>query len=207
MNIAIVDYGCGNLTSVHNAFKYLGYACRIESNSDRLMDYSHLVIPGVGAFGWAMQQLRDSGMAEAIVGFSGTGKPMLGICLGMQLLLSSSVEHGRHDGLNIIRGDVLSLASCAQGVRIPNIGWCKVNRKEGSVLLRGIESKELCFYFVHSYFCKLHDAKNVYGTLNYGTLCDVIVESGNVFGCQFHPEKSQSSGLAILKNFVEAPCS
>jgi len=205
--IGIVDYGSGNLASVRNALDYLDIPNDIIANPDTISHCDRLLLPGVGAFGQAMEQLRATGMQEAVLAFADSGKPLLGICLGMQLLFSQSHELGVHEGLGLIPGEVRPLAGATTELNVPNIGWCKIEGTPDSLLLNSIPDEERCYYFVHSFYCKSNDRQAVTGTLEYGTSCDVVVESGNVFGCQFHPEKSQKAGLAILQNFWEAQCS
>lgn len=204
--IGIVDYGVGNLASVRNALDYLGIENILVSTPSQFDQVQRLILPGVGAFGQAMEQLNSTGMAEALKGYADSGRPLLGICLGMQLLLSSSSEMGNHAGLNLVEGTVLRLAENDSSLRVPNIGWCRVRRNGESRLLHGIEDENLCFYFVHSYYCRLKSEIHAVGMLDYGTECHVVFESDNLYGCQFHPEKSQKSGLSLLKNFAGIPC-
>ncbi|MEF2230681.1 MAG: imidazole glycerol phosphate synthase subunit HisH [Pseudodesulfovibrio sp.] len=202
--IGIIDYGMGNLASVRNALESLGAECRIVATPEALAEVDKAILPGVGAFGDAMRSLDGSGLSEAIREFALEWKrPFLGICLGMQLVLDESFEFGRHIGLGLVPGVVLPLDDYVGNLRVPNIGWCPTARVGRSLLTRGLEDRELCFYFVHSFFCRLEDRGKVTCVLHYGTECDVIVESDNVFACQFHPEKSQASGLKILSNFKE----
>jgi glutamine amidotransferase len=203
--IGIIDYGMGNLASVENAMHFLGLDCAIVTQPDDVTDYDRLVLPGVGAFGKAMQHLTANGMHEAIKDFAANrGRPLLGICLGMQLLLSESVEYGTHAGLGLVPGRVKSLAELATDVSVPNIGWSRIERREHSRLLHGIGEDGLCFYFVHSYCCTVDDRDVVTGQLDHGVKFDVVIEKDNIFGCQFHPEKSQESGLHLLRNFATA---
>jgi glutamine amidotransferase len=202
--IAIIDYTMGNLASVGNALHAIGTRSRVVSDPDDLLSFDKAILPGVGAFGDAMRHLNNSGMADAIRHFvKADGKSVLGICLGMQLLFEESSEFGTHAGLGLVEGRVLSLQEHVSALNVPNTGWCRIERHGRSRLTRGIEDEDLCFYFVHSFFCRAADRQAVTGVLHYGTPCDVIVEQDNVYACQFHPEKSQAPGLSILRNFVE----
>lgn len=202
--ISIIDYGMGNLASVRNAFESIGSACRVITTPEELEATDKAILPGVGAFGDAMSRLNESGLSDAIRRFSLIEKkPFLGICLGMQLLFDSSSEFGEHAGLGLLTGEVLPFTDYVKKLSIPNIGWCQIQRPRESTLTRGLTDQELCFYFVHSFFCRAKDQTQVTGTLEYETQCDVIVETDNIFACQFHPEKSQASGIKILQNFTE----
>jgi len=202
--IGVIDYGMGNLASVCNALRAVGAECDIVATPERLEQCDKAILPGVGAFGDAMDSLRELNMDAAIRRFALEEKrPFLGICLGMQLLYDQSCEFGMHEGLHLVPGQVLALSDHTQGLRIPNIGWCQTRRVRESQLIAGLEEKDMCFYFVHSFFCRCDDPELVVATLDYGTPCDAIVKRGNIFACQFHPEKSQASGLSILKHFAE----
>lgn len=202
--IGIIDYGMGNLASVSNALNSIGVASTIVSDPESLLKQDKAILPGVGAFGDAMSTLDSSGLSDAIRQFALTdGKPFMGICLGMQLMYEESCEFGTHKGLGLVEGQVLSLAEHTQDLFVPNIGWCQTNRHGTSRLVQELTEQELCFYFVHSYFCKANDRDIVTLSLDYGTVCDATIEKDNIFACQFHPEKSQASGISILKNFSE----
>ena len=203
MKVGIVNFGMGNLASISNALN------RLEVNHIFLEDAGHfnkvgkLILPGVGAFGSAMEALRERGMVDALLRYvEDLDRHVLGICLGMQLLLSESCEHGDFHGLNLLPGRVKFLKDVMGDLLIPNIGWCNVKARGGSVLLSNLSKEQLCFYFVHSYYCVVDDRKAVSGLLDYGDEIDVVVEHENIFGCQFHPEKSQRSGLQVLENFI-----
>lgn len=202
--VGIIDYGMGNLASIRNALHYNGHEAEILQKPDALADCDKLILPGVGAFGPAMEALFRRGFDNAIrqFVFQGNGH-ILGICLGLQLLLTRSAEEGDHLGLDLIPGEVASLSPTAAGRPVPHIGWSSIAVTRDEPLLAGIEADRDSFYFMHSYFCRTADRETVAGTLDYGTECDVVLSAGPVLGCQFHPEKSQRSGLRLLKNFME----
>jgi glutamine amidotransferase len=198
--IGIIDIKMCNLGSVKNSLDYLKMQNKfIESPSD-ISICDKLILPGVGAFGTAMERLNKTGFAKQINIFVKSGKPILGICLGMQLLMESSEEYGHHLGLGLIKGRVLDFSDKIKNLPIPHIGWNDVKKKKESIILRDIKDKS-SFYFVHSFYCDLVDKNNVVGTTDYGFDFDSVLESGNIFACQFHPEKSQQNGLSVLDNF------
>ncbi len=198
--IALIDYNMGNLFSVTQAFKYCGETPRIVTDAAELMKFDAAVLPGVGNFGEGMLRLRESGLAEKVIEFAGTGRPLLGICLGMQMLLGESDEAPGATGLNLIPGKVRRFPE--MGLKVPQIGWNDVAFKKESVpLLAGLEDKSF-FYFVHSYYVCPDDAGAVIGETEYGVRYASIIGRDNIYGCQFHPEKSQNCGLQIVKNFI-----
>ncbi len=198
--IALIDYNMGNLFSVTQAFKYCGETPRIVTDAAELMKFDAAVLPGVGNFGEGMLRLRESGLAEKVIEFAGTGRPLLGICLGMQMLLGESDEAPGATGLNLIPGKVRRFPE--MGLKVPQIGWNDVAFKQASVpLLAGLEDKNF-FYFVHSYYVCPDDAGAVIGETEYGVRYASIIGRDNIYGCQFHPEKSQNCGLQIVKNFI-----
>lgn len=198
--IALIDYNMGNLFSVTQAFKYCGETPRIVTDAAELMKFDAAVLPGVGNFGEGMLRLRESGLAEKVIEFAGTGRPLLGICLGMQMLLGESDEAPGETGLNLIPGKVRRFPE--MGLKVPQIGWNDVAFKQESVpLLAGLEDKSF-FYFVHSYYVCPDDAGAVIGETEYGVRYASIIGRDNIYGCQFHPEKSQNCGLQIVKNFI-----
>ena len=203
--IGIIDYGMGNLASVVNALNYIGYKSLIIREPNDIFQFDKLILPGVGAFGEAMQGLKRFGMLDALHHYhTDKNKAILGICLGMQLLLSCSNEKGIYAGLNFLEGKVESLKGKVNNLSVPNIGWSTIKSGRNSKLLAGIDKGEMCFYFIHSYYCNIANKTNVTGQLIYDNLeCDVIFETENLFGCQFHPEKSQKPGLSLLRNFAE----
>ncbi|EEQ63309.1 imidazole glycerol phosphate synthase, glutamine amidotransferase subunit [Helicobacter pullorum MIT 98-5489] len=200
--LGIVDYNIGNLASVQNAILKVGESAKIESDPSKLKDYDKIILPGVGAFGDAMEHLQKSGMQEAILDFVKSGKFLLGICLGMQLLFQKSYEFGEHSGLGLLEGEIIHFEKAAlkKGEKIPHMGWNLVKKVKNSALLEGLEDS-FYLYFVHSYY--LGESKNAIGMSHYGIDFVSIVQKENIFGIQPHPEKSHNVGLKILKNFVK----
>ena len=200
--LGIVDYNIGNLASVQNAILKVGESAKIENDPSKLKDYDKIILPGVGAFGDAMEHLQKSGMQEAILDFVKSGKFLLGICLGMQLLFQKSYEFGEHSGLGFLEGEIIHFekATLKKGEKIPHMGWNLVKKVKNSALLEGLEDS-FYLYFVHSYY--LGESKNAIGMSHYGIDFVSIVQKENIFGIQPHPEKSHNVGLKILKNFVK----
>ena len=200
--LGIVDYNIGNLASVQNAILKVGESAKIENDPSKLKDYDKIILPGVGAFGDAMEHLQKSGMQEAILDFVKSGKFLLGICLGMQLLFQKSYEFGEHSGLGLLEGEIIHFekATLKKGEKIPHMGWNLVKKVKNSALLEGLEDS-FYLYFVHSYY--LGESKNALGMSHYGIDFVSIVQKENIFGIQPHPEKSHNVGLKILKNFVK----
>lgn len=201
--IAIVNYNMGNLASVQSAMQALGQKVVIESNPHRLGEYEKIILPGVGAFGDAVSHLKETGMDEAVKQFAQSGKWMLGICLGMQLLFQTSQEFGSHEGLGLIPGSVVPFDTSRfdTPLKVPHMGWNKIFLHHHSALFNGLE-KSFYLYFVHSYHA-LTDAKYVIGSTHYGYEFTSAVQNGNILGFQPHPEKSHDNGLKILKNFID----
>jgi len=197
--VSVVDYRTSNLLSITKAFQKVGAVVEMTNNQDDIANAERVVLPGVGAFGAAIRNMDSLGIKQAVVEFGKSGKPMIGICLGMQLLFSVSFELGIYDGLNLIPGEVVAFDS---KMKVPHMGWNKVDLLKPSKLFHDVEGGQYA-YFVHSYFAKTDDAY-VAGMTNYGVNFPAIVESGNIFGIQFHPEKSQAFGLKILENFLRA---
>ena len=197
--ISIVDYGAGNLQSVRNAFFKLGADTIVASTPDQLEDAQALILPGVGAFGDAMEALCSRGFPDAIRAFLESGRPFLGICLGMQLLLDSSEESPGVEGLHILKGTVRRFPS-DMGLKVPHIGFNSIVRKNDAGLFDGVGEWPY-YYFVHSYYLQAAREEDVAATTEYIVPIHASVESGNTFACQFHPEKSGDIGLQILKNF------
>ena len=201
--IGIIDYGMGNLASVSNALNSIDAENVIVSTPEELAAMDKAILPGVGAFGDAMASLKERGLFDAIRSFALTDKkPFMGICLGMQLMYNESCEFGYHQGLGLIEGKVLPLGDFTSTLSVPNIGWCQTGRGTPSRLIHALDDSALCFYFVHSFFCRAEDRSIVTCILDYGTKCDAIIEKDNLFACQFHPEKSQASGIEIVKKFA-----
>lgn len=197
MNIAILNYNIGNLSSVKNALNALGAEGLIISNANEVANFDKLILPGVGAFGDAIAHLNQSGMSEAIKDFAKSGKYLLGICLGMQLLFTKSYEFGEFEGLNLIKGEVVKFES--KSLKIPQMGWNRIEILRDCALLSGIENGAF-LYFVHSFYVPQNSA--CVATCDYGERFSAIVQKDNIFGIQPHPEKSAESGLKILQNFV-----
>lgn len=198
--IGIIDYNMGNLASVYNACHLLDAHADIVKDPAALKNYDRIILPGVGAFGDAMEHLNETGMNEAIHEFSKTGKPMIGICLGMQLLFNSSEEFGEHKGLGLIDGEIVRFdkSKMHEDSKIPHMGWNTIINKSNE-LFHGLENPYL--YFVHSYHAQTSD-KNVIGYTEYGYKFASAVNKDNIYGFQPHPEKSHDNGLRILKNFM-----
>jgi glutamine amidotransferase len=200
--IAIIDYGMGNLLSVFHALEMVGARPQICSRPEELRDAERLILPGVGAFRDCIHNLRARGFAEALreeVG--GKGKPILGICLGLQALARRSFEGGEFEGLGWLAGDVVPLRASEAGLRVPHIGWNDVSVRADSPLFIGIPSGAE-FYFVHSYQLCCEDPADVEATCDYGGPVIAAVRRGNIAATQFHPEKSQDHGLRLLDNFL-----
>jgi glutamine amidotransferase len=196
--IAILDYGMGNLRSVEKALERVGASASITSNSDQARAADGVILPGVGAFPAAMRRVADLGLGTLVEERLEAGTPVLGICLGLQLLFSASVENDGADGLGLLAGEVTQLE--APGLKVPHIGWSQVRWERESQLTDGIES-ESPFYFVHS-FAPRPDAADVLGTAEHGERFACAVERPPLYGVQFHPEKSSRAGLRLLSNFA-----
>lgn len=199
--IAVIDYGMGNLASVGNAFAKLGYATVITQNPDEILQADKVVLPGVGAFADAIKNIRELGIDKTLEEVVKCNTPLLGVCLGYQLLFSESDEDGLHQGLDLIKGRVEKLQLPAE-YKVPHMGWNSIEIKPQSRLLAGIPSGSY-FYFVHSYHVVPEDYEVMAATTDYGIKIVCAVEQGNLFATQFHPEKSSDIGLKILKNFGE----
>ncbi|WP_219834923.1 imidazole glycerol phosphate synthase subunit HisH [Paenibacillus sp. R14(2021)] len=195
--IAIIDYGMGNLHSVSKAVERLGYEAFVTADAQEIMEADGAILPGVGAFGDAMQNLQNTGLDEVTRYYAASGKPLLGICLGMQLLFSESEEYGTHKGLNLLPGKVIRF----QGdFKVPHMGWNKLGFHQKSPLFVGLDQGHV--YFVHSYHAKPERASDLLATTDYNGQVTAIVGSGNVYGMQFHPEKSGDLGMSLLCNFL-----
>lgn len=199
--IAIVDYGVGNLFSLQSSFAAIGADVTVTADPEVLKAADQIVLPGVGAFEDAAKKLRETGLGGLLVALAAAGKPLLGICLGMQLLFEKSYEFGEHEGLGLIPGSVKPIADVIPAaLKIPHIGWNALRFKEDSPLFSGIREGD-CVYFVHSYYAA-DCGESVIATAEYGAELTAAVEKGNVYGCQFHPEKSGAVGLEILRAFA-----
>lgn len=200
--VGIIDYGMGNLGSVANAFSAIGALPEIFGHPEQLLGADMIVLPGVGAFGDGIANLRSRGWLDPLEeAVRRRGKPFLGICLGMQLLATFGTEHGRHDGLNWISGGVHRLKA-AEGIRIPHIGWNDARVSGNSELFKGLGESQT-YYFVHSYVFEPEDQSVIAARTDHGSEFVSAIASENIFATQFHPEKSQRAGLAVLRNFVE----
>ncbi|AIQ15409.1 imidazole glycerol phosphate synthase [Paenibacillus sp. FSL H7-0357] len=201
MTVAIVDYGMGNLHSVSKAVERLGYESLVTGDAGEILAASSVILPGVGAFGDAVEQLRSSGLDLVVKEAAAGEQPVLGICLGMQLLFSSSVEHGEHEGLDILPGSVVRFAP-RDGYKVPHMGWNKLSfRQPQSPLLEGLEEGHV--YFVHSYHAVVGQENDLLAVTDYGHPVTAVVGRDNVFGMQFHPEKSGELGMKLLGNFLK----
>lgn len=200
--IAIVDYGVGNLFSLASSLRAIGCEAVVTGDAQMVRAADKLILPGVGAFADAIKKLRDSTLDRVIVEEAQNGKPLLGICLGMQMLFEKSFEYGEHTGLGLIQGQVVPMAgSIPDSLKIPHIGWNALNFKRESPLFQYIHDGDYV-YFVHSYYAA-DCGQALLATTEYGRELTAAVGDNNVFGCQFHPEKSGSVGLNILRAFCE----
>jgi len=199
--IAIIDYGAGNIQSVSKALKHIGCDCFITNKKDEILSADGAVLPGVGSFGDTVDSLNKYGIKEAVIEFINSGKPFLGICLGLQLLFPGSEESEGAEGLGVFDGTITKIPN-GDGLKIPHMGWNSLKITKDSRLFKGIEENPYV-YFVHSYFLNSADKSIVAAQTEYGVTIDAAVEKGNVFATQFHPEKSGNTGLRILKNFVD----
>jgi len=197
MKVAIVNYEMGNITSVFNSLKHIGHQPEIVSNCEHLSDFNAIVLPGVGAFGKAIEKLNTTGLSNAVIEAANNGKKIVGICLGMQLLFTKSYEFGEHQGLNLVEGDVLPFKGNID-LRVPHMGWNNIESSNHEY-----KNFEGDYYFVHSYYCKPSNQKDVLFETNYGiSFCSGIKNNNNVFGLQFHPEKSQKKGLELFDYII-----
>ena len=198
--IAIIDYDAGNLKSVEKALAYIGEESVITGEREEILKADKVILPGVGSFGDAMANLKRLGLDDVIREVAANGTPFLGICLGLQLLFESSEETPGVEGLGILKGKVLRIPD-KEGLKIPHIGWNSLKLSNNGRLFQGMTG-EPYVYFVHSYYLQAEDPAIVKATTDYNTCIHASVEQGNVFACQFHPEKSSAVGLQILKNFA-----
>ena len=200
--IAIIDYGVGNLFSLKSSFAAIGYGAVVTGDENDIRKADKLILPGVGAFGDAAAKLRATGLDSVIKEEAEKGKPLLGICLGMQLLFERSFEYGEHEGLGLIKGDVVPLEGAIdKELKIPHIGWNPLIIKKDCSLFKYIKDGD-CVYFVHSFYVKPSDEYTA-AEAEYGTYVTATAVNKNVYGCQFHPEKSGDVGLNILRAFCE----
>ena len=195
--VAIIDYGAGNLHSVKNALDSLGAASEITGDGDKILAADHVILPGVGSFGDAMDNLRASGLIDIVKKAADGSRPFLGICLGLHLLFESSEESPGAEGLGIFKGTIKRIPDC--GLKIPHMGWNNITLAKPSRIL---PDDKPFLYFVHSYYTQADDPSLVSAYTEYGARLSIAVEDGNVFAVQFHPEKSGDAGLGILKRFL-----
>lgn len=201
--IGIVDYNMGNLASVINAFAKMGVDATLESDPSKISQYDKLILPGVGAFADAMEHLKENGMDEAVIVYAHSGKPLLGICLGMQLLFESSQEFGATQGLGLIPGKVVAFDQTKfdHKLKVPHMGWNELFVEKETPLFSGLK-KDFYLYFVHSFHAEC-DEKYTIGKTHYGYEFVSAVQNKNVYGIQPHPEKSHENGLKIIENFAK----
>jgi len=199
--IIMIDYGAGNIRSVQKAFEHIGAKVTLTEEPDMVLGARKLVLPGVGAFGSGLTALRARHLDSAIIRAANQGTPLLGICLGMQFLFDQSDEMGLHDGLGLISGHVTRFNLADKGLKVPHMGWNQIESKRDHPLLNGVPDGSHA-YFVHSYYCVADDDRDVIAQTEFGHPFASCVARGNIFGIQFHPEKSQLRGLQILRNFV-----
>ena len=200
--IAIIDYGCGNLFSLSSSLESLGIECKITSDKTEIENADKIILPGVGAFADAAKKLKDSGLGQLVCESAAKGKPILGICLGMQMLFEKSFEYGAHMGLGLIKGYVGPLeGQLPAGLKIPHMGWNKLNLAKADPIFKYTQPGDY-MYFVQSFYAR-NCVENTLAFAEYGVAVPAIVKSGNVYGMQFHPEKSGAKGLALLKAFSE----
>ena len=200
--IAIIDYGAGNIQSVYKALKFIGADCKVTSDKDEILNADGAILPGVGSFGDAMDTMTKRGIKDTIIEYTKSGKPFLGICLGLQLLFPESEETPGVKGLDIFKGTITKIPNQNRTLKIPHMGWNNISIKQKNGILKGIEG-EPYVYFVHSFYLKAQDKDIVAATTQYGVEIDAAVQKGNIIATQFHPEKSGEVGLKMLKNFVE----
>lgn len=200
--IIMIDYGAGNIRSVQKAFEYIGARVSLTEEPERVMGARKLVLPGVGAFGAGISALRAKQLDSAVVNAALKGTPLLGICLGMQFLFEKSDEMGLHEGLGLLSGHVTRFDLVDKGLKVPHMGWNQIEFQQSHPLFTDVPNGSHA-YFVHSYYCVAGDEHNVIAETNFGHPFVSCVAQDNIFGIQFHPEKSQRYGLQILRNFIE----
>ena len=200
--IAIIDYGVGNLFSLTSSFRAVGAEVVVTGDKDVIASADKIILPGVGAFADAAKKLFDSGLADVLYEEAAKGKPIMGICLGMQLLFEKSYEYGCHKGLGLLPGSIVPISNVApKEYKIPHIGWNALNIKKDSPIMKYVNDGD-CVYFVHSFYASDCD-DIIVAVTEYGAEITASVTKGNIYGCQFHPEKSGNVGLSILRAFCE----
>ncbi len=199
--VAIIDYGVGNLFSLTSSLKSIGAEAAVTGDEKVIRSADKIILPGVGAFGDAAEKLNNCGLKEVIIEEAKNGKDIMGICLGMQLLFEKSYEYGEHDGLSLLKGQIIPMeGSLPENLKIPHIGWNGLHKVKNSRLLKNINEND-CVYFVHSFYA-VNCEDSLAATAEYGKELTALVEKDNICGCQFHPEKSGKVGLSILNSFV-----
>ena len=207
--ITVIDYNCGNILNLKRAIQFLGYDIETTNDKKKILNSSYLILPGVGAFGNAVKQLEKYNLSSVILEYAKSNRPLLGICLGMQILLTSSREFGVHKGLDLINGEVIKISNKKnKEIKIPHVGWNEIypnkNEKkwENKIFKKDLIGKS--FYFVHSFIAITKNPNSTIAICDYsGISIPAVISMNNVFGCQFHPEKSSENGLTILRNFCE----
>lgn len=200
--IAIIDYGAGNIQSVYKALKHIGCDAVVTNNSDEILKAQGAILPGVGSFGDTMNTMTQLGINKTVNEYTKTGKPFLGICLGLQLLFPKSDESNGVSGLSLLEGEIKKIPNNNGLLKIPHIGWNSLNIKKKDGLFKGIEGNPFV-YFVHSYYLDAKDKNIVSSQTEYGTVIDASIQINNIMATQFHPEKSGEVGLKMLKNFAD----
>ena len=199
--VVIVDYGVGNLFSLKSSLKSIGADATVSGNEEVIRSADKIILPGVGAFGDAAEKLKECGLDKVLIEEAKAGKKIMGICLGMQLLFEKSFEYGEHEGLGLLKGQIVPMeGSLPADLKIPHIGWNGLHKIKESRLLENVKEND-CVYFVHSFYA-VGCEDSLVATAEYGKELTAVVEKNNVMGCQFHPEKSGNVGLEILKSFV-----
>ena len=202
-SVSIIDYGKGNVRSVYNALDYIGVEAIVTKDLKEINNSSHIILPGVGAYGDAMKSIRDYGLDEVLhEQVINKGKPFLGVCVGMQVLSSVGFEHGEHKGLGWLDATVIKLEKGPECLKIPHMGWNKINLSSEHSLFKGFNDEMLVFYFVHSFFMKTKENDKILASCQYGINFTAGVAWDNIIATQFHPEKSQDTGIKMLNNFI-----
>ena len=207
--VTIIYYKCGNILNLVRAIKFLGYEVEMTSDKKKIINSSYVILPGVGAFGNAMKQLENHNLSKVILDYAKLNKPLLGICLGMQILLTEGNEFGKHKGLGLIEGEVIKISNNkSKEIKIPHMGWNELypndSEKKWKNKLLDNSSLGKSFYFAHSYICSIKETNCIIAVSDYeGISIPAVIAKNNIFGCQFHPEKSSDVGLSFLKNFCK----
>ena len=202
--ITIIDYDCGNILNLVRALEFMGYTAETTRDSKKIKNSSHVILPGVGAFGNAINKLEEYNLKEVIQEYAKSNKPLLGICLGMQVLLTLGYEFGVHNGLGLIEGEVVKISNKKdKKIKIPHIGWNDVTFSSDHPVFASLYDTENQYYFVHSYYVRPHENSIVAGRTEYGSVFCSAIAVDNVVATQFHPEKSGNPGLEIYENFVK----